>query len=103
MTDGVLRPHGVLALRVLPGGYTCFPTSDENVPSTLTTTARPGDPRDCPEGLPCTHTIIREAHTWGFAPIRQYIEFEICYALLNTRNLQTHAHKMVESASQKHQ
>ena len=43
-----------------------------NVPSTLTTTARPGDPRNCPEGLPCTYTIIREAHTWGFAPIRQY-------------------------------
>ena len=46
--------------------------SELDVPSTLTTTARPGDPRNCPEGLPCTYTIIREAHTWGFAPIRQY-------------------------------
>ena len=48
-------------------------------PSTWTTTARPGDPCDCPEGLPCTCTIIREAHTWGFAPFRPHmiLDFEI--------------------------
>ena len=44
--------------------------SEVHLPSSWQMCARPGDPRDRSEGLPCPHTIIRAAPTWGFAPFR---------------------------------